>query len=364
VIRVRFLLLSVLVLCLHAAVGAGSQGPSKIESTGGPQPSAAVANGDRSKTISLDVEAADKAGAPVSDLRPEDFKVLDNGGSQNITSVQTLSPKGEPNGAPVEIILAIDAINMGKVALTEEFDWLRKYLDGKGGQLDLPTSFVFLEDQTIKTQSHPTRDAAALARYLDSNRPGFRALRTSTNGWGEVQREEISLKALDYLAVEAAKRPGRKILIWISPGWDTGNDPNTRGIGKSEKSLFARIVTVWDELRKAQMTLDMIDPTISGGRVFDFNYQAFLKGASEVRDAEYGHLLLAALAAQSGGQVLYGYSDLPALIDRCAADGSSYYVVTYDLPPASRSDEYHAVEVKIDRPGVAARTRGGYYAQP
>jgi VWFA-related protein len=363
---VRFLSAFLFVLCLQVPVRASSQTPSKVEPTGGHQvaESAATTTGNQSKAISLDVEAADKTGAPISDLHAEDFKVLDNGHPQNITSVQAVGFRGPQNGAPVEVILAIDAINMGKEALTEEFDWLHRYLDGKGGQLDLPTSFVFLEDQTIKTQNHPTRDGAALARYLDSNRPGFRALRTSTNGWGEVQREEISLKALDYLAAEAGKRPGRKLLIWISPGWRTGNDPNTRAIGKSEQSLFARIITVWDELRKAQMTLDMIDPTISGGRVFDFNYQPFLKGVSEARNAEYGHLLLPALAAQSGGQVLYGYSDLPSLIDRCVADGSSYYVVTYDIPQASHADEFHAIEIKINRPGVAARTRAGYYAQP
>ena len=109
---------------------------------------------------------------------------------------------------------------------------------GKAANFDLPTSFVFLEDQTIKTQSHPTRDAAALARYLDSNRPGFRALRTSTNGWGEVRREEISLKALDYLAFEAAKRPGRKILIWISPGGTPGTI-RTRVGSESRKGAFS-----------------------------------------------------------------------------------------------------------------------------
>jgi VWFA-related protein len=112
------------------------------------------------------------------------------------------------------------------------------------------------------------------------------------------------------------------------------------------------------------MTLDMIDPTISGGRIFDFNFEPFLKAASEARKAEYGHLMLPALAAQSGGQVLYGSNDLPALIDRCVADANSYYIVTYNPPQASHPSEYHAVEIKIDRPGVAARTRAGYYAQP
>lgn len=353
-----------LVLWLYVPARAGSQIPSKAEPTGG-QPVAEFAAPTTGKTISLDVEAVDKTGAPISGLHAGDFTILDNGQPQNITSIRAITLKGAQNPAPVEIILAIDAINIGKEALTEEFDWLHKYLGGKGGQLDLPTSFAFFEDRTIKMQNHPSRDAAAMARYLDSNRPGFRALRTWSNGWGDVEREEICLKALEYLATQGEKRPGRKLLLWIGPGWGSGNDPNAHGIGaKEQQGLFAGIVTAWDELRKAQMTLDMIDPTISSGRIFDFNYKSFLKGVPEARHAEYGYLLLPALATQSGGQVLYGSSDLPALIDRCVADASSYYVVTYDLPLASHANEYHAIEIKIDQPGVTTRTRVGYYAQP
>ena len=28
------------------------------------------------------------------------------------------------------------------------------------------------------------------------------------------------------------------------------------------------------------------------------------------------------------------------------------------------TDEYHTLEVKVDKPGLTARTRTGYYAQP
>jgi hypothetical protein len=113
-----------LVLWLHAPGQAGSETPSKMELAGGQSvaESAAVASGEKGKTISLDVEAADKAGAWVSNLHAGDFTVLDNGHPQDNASVQAVSFTGAQNEGPVEIILAIDAINMGKEALTEEFD--------------------------------------------------------------------------------------------------------------------------------------------------------------------------------------------------------------------------------------------------
>jgi VWFA-related protein len=325
---------------------------------------AAVATSQPSRTISLDVEVADKNGASVADLHTDDFTVLDNRQQQSIASVQAVGITSAQREAPAEVILAIDAINVGKEMLIQEFDWLHKYLDGKGPQLDLPTSFAFLEDQAFTMQNHPTRDAAALARFLESNRPGLRALRTSSGRWGAVERERISLHALEHLAAQAEKRPGRKLLLWIGPGWGSGGDAGGRMIGKGQQNLFTVIVSVWNELRDARITLDMVDPTVSGGRIFDFNYKVFLKGASEPRNAVYGDLLLPALAAQSGGQVLYGSTDLPGLIDRCVADAHSYYVVTYVMPPAARANEYHAVDIKIGQPGASARTRAGYYAQP
>jgi VWFA-related protein len=354
------------VLWLHAPRPAGLQTPTTIDPTGRQQVSDFRADvaADRGQSISLDVQVADKSGAPVPNLHAGDFTVLDNKQPQSIASVQAIDITSEQNEAPVEIILAIDAINVGKETVIEEFDWLHKYLDKSGKQLALPTSFAFLQDPNVTMQNHPARDTAALSRFLDSNRTSFRALRTSSGGWGDIEREQISLNELNSIAAQSARRPGRKLLLWIGPGWGEGPDPNARAIGKTQLKLFNEIVAESDELRKARITLEMVDPTISGGRIFNFNYEPFVKGISDARNAEYGHLMLPALAAQSGGQVLYGSTDLPALIDRCVADANSYYVVTYDLPHASHANEYHTIEIKIDRQDVVARTRVGYYAQP
>jgi VWFA-related protein len=323
-----------------------------------------ISTADHPRTISLYVQAADKSGAPVVNLQPADFTVLDNRQVQRIDSVQTLGPSSVQAEAPVEVILAIDAINVSKETVIQEFDWLHQYLDQHGKQLDLPTSFAFLQDATVSLQSYPTRDTAALSRYIDQNRTGFRALRTSSDGWGEIEREDISIHELNSIVAQAGKRPGRKVLIWIGRGWGEGPDPNARPIGKDEQKLFNAIVEESDRLRETHVTLEMIDPTISGGRVFNFNYQPFVKGVSQARNALYGHLMLPALAAQSGGQVLWGSTNLPELIDRCVADASSYYVLTYDLPHGSRANDYHTIEVKVARADVTARTRTGYYAQP
>jgi hypothetical protein len=39
-------------------------------------------------------------------------------------------------------------------------------------------------------------------------------------------------------------------------------------------------------------------------------------------------------------------------------------VLTFNAPPAAHANEYHGLEVAIDKPGLTARTRTGFYAQP
>jgi hypothetical protein len=49
---------------------------------------------------------------------------------------------------------------------------------------------------------------------------------------------------------------------------------------------------------------------------------------------------------------------------RQIGDDLFQYEMTFDAPASQRPNQYHAVEVRIDKPGLVMRTRKGYYAQP
>lgn len=353
----------------HRALAAPGQAASIAPKMGQESQAQAIAHDGSASTngirpFTLDVVVTGKSGEPVSGLQPGDFKLLDNKQPQELVSVVAaggLNAKADP---PVEVILAIDAVNMGYVGLTDEIQWLHKYLDRSGGQLALPTSFAILADRQVTLQNHPTRDAKALGDYIDRNRAGFRALQSSSGLWGAQERQQISLRALRDLAAAAAKRPGRKLLIWISPGWFGVSDAAWTATKKDQEQLFGSIVDTSTSLRQARVTLDSIDPTITGGRIFNVYWEGYLKGVTEPKKADTAHLLLPVLATQSGGQVQFGSTDLPDLIDRCIADASAYYVVTFNPPPAAHPGEYHELSVEVAKPGLKARTRMGYYAQP
>jgi hypothetical protein len=70
------------------------------------------------------------------------------------------------------------------------------------------------------------------------------------------------------------------------------------------------------------------------------------------------------LATQSGGLAIEGDSDVTGNIKRCLNDVQSWYEITFDPLPADKPNEYHHIEIKLDKPGLIARTRTGYYANP
>jgi hypothetical protein len=50
---------------------------------------------------------------------------------------------------------------------------------------------------------------------------------------------------------------------------------------------------------------------------------------------------------------------------RCYEQGELFqYELTFNVPDDARPNEYHRVEVKVDKPKLIIRTRDGYYAQP
>lgn len=93
-------------------------------------------------------------------------------------------------------------------------------------------------------------------------------------------------------------------------------------------------------------------------------YQDFLKGIKTADKADPPYLSLKVLAVQSGGRVVGPDNDLTAQINACVQDAAAFYTLSFDPPKADRANEYHDLKVTVDKPGLSARTRTGYYNQP
>jgi len=70
------------------------------------------------------------------------------------------------------------------------------------------------------------------------------------------------------------------------------------------------------------------------------------------------------LAHISGGQVYMHEKNLTPELAACLADANSYYVLGFDSVPSKGPDEFRAIEVTVNKPGVTLRTNTAYFAQP
>jgi VWFA-related protein len=312
--------------------------------------------------VTLDVVVTDPSGQPVSGLQAEEFKLLDNSQPQSLVSFEAASRASAKADSPTEVILVLDAINSSPLAEGSDRLWLDKYLNQNGGQLALPTSIVLLTDLRVKAQHPPTRDAKVLKSFLAANPTGWRSIQRGTGYWGAVDRRKLSLDSLNLLASSLAKRPGRKLVIWISPGWSAMSGQAPTMSAKEKQNLFNYIASVSTDLRKARIKLYSVNPDLRG--VETLYYKTFLKGVAEPKDVDLGDLMLQVIAYQTGGKVLVDDNDLSRLIERCVADAEANYVLAFNPPPAAHPNEYHEIKVVLDKPGLTARTRTGYYTQP
>lgn len=134
--------------------------------------------------------------------------------------------------------------------------------------------------------------------------------------------------------------------------------------------MFHSIVTFSTELRSNHITLYNVETRgVADTSTSQFyNYQQFLSGAKSADDVYPAALSLQVLAVQTGGRVFNRSNNLPdaiaAEITHSAADASPFYVLSFAAGAADKPNEYHSLQVKVNKPGLTARTRTGYYAQP
>ena len=343
-----------------SALQAKAVEPSTLNSP--PEASPAPAAASTSATIALDVVVAGKSGAPVSGLQAGEFKLLNNKQPQSLDSIQAAYGMKAHTDPPVEVFLIIDAINVPFLERANQRQWLMDFFNENNQKLALPTSLLVLTDTGISEQNQPTRDGGALLPVLDASYAGFMQIKRSERLDGALLREEDSLKALNLFAVQQSKRPGRKLFIWLGRGWSVASNPMSIGGPKKRQNIYNYIASLSTALREARITLYDVIPGSGFGR--GDIYMTYVKGVSDPNHVDLGDLSLPVLATQTGGQVLMGSSNLAGLIDQCIEDAEAYYVLTFRPPPAAHPSEYHDIQVQLDRPGLKARTRYGYYTPP
>jgi VWFA-related protein len=314
-----------------------------------------------SRTLLLNVVVTPKSGETVRGLQKSDFVITDNTSPATISSFKEVTPAEEP----VNISLVIDAVNTNFSRVAYATEQVQKFLRASGGHLSQPTTLAVLTDKGMEMEKTFTSDGNALSASLDQHTIGLRQITRSSGIWGADERVQISLTAVQQLTAYSGTIPGRKIVLWVSPGWPLLSGERIQLSSRQQQQIFGNVVSFSRQLQMANVTMYNINPLGPAENLFRADYyQSFINGVSKPSQTDLADLSLQVLAIQSGGVAFTSSNDVSGNLTKSLLDATSWYEITLDIPNSEKANEYHHLEVKVNKSGVTARTRDGYYAQP
>ena len=319
--------------------------------------------------IGLDVVVTDQRGNPVPGIEADKFTLQDAGQPVKILTFHAQAETSSVGNEPVSIILLVDSLNLPASFASQERREVERFLRQNGGHLAQPVSLIELSNMGILTVGQPTVDGNTLAADFAKNKEVDWIHRIPDGLRGESLDTLLSeppalsaLKALGDIATRERQLPGRKLLIWVGPGWAVGSGSYMDSMG-SKQNTFDCIEWFSTLMREARTSIYSLSvgETNADGRARE--YLSFLSGVTGPEQARFMHLNRKVLAVQTGGRVLEPKADLVVQINDCMREASTFYTLSFDPSLAAHPDDYHNLKVQVNTPGLTARTTTGYYDQ-
>jgi len=328
-------------------------------------PAIAASPGGNDHRILLDIVVTDKSGKPVAGLQQQDFTILDNKTPANILAIHPHIPPPAPQvDASTEIILIIDEVNETYDKVIYARQGVKNFLRQNNGELNHPVALAFFTESGLNVQTRPSVDGNAIADAIDKQTQAWRMHGEGTGFYGAEDRLKMSKDALDSLIAQERSQPGRKMVIWISAGWPLFNETVENLSANQQQHVFDSAVALSTALRQARITFYSVDPLGADTGARTVYYQNFTKPLYSPAQAEMADLGLQVLVTQTGGRAIFGNDTILSSINHCVADLNAFYTLFLDAASADHPNQFHELTVKLAPPGLKARTRNGYYAQP
>ena len=348
----RALVVAIVAACLGlarvAADGQGTTSPS--------QPTF------RAGTTLVDVSAVvTRDGQPVTDLRREDFTVLDNGVPQPLVAYEYVDlGRGETPAQRRDFLIVIDDLHIAARRTQQTIAAALAFIDALGPHDRLAVVHTGPPDVAIEFTTD--RDAA---RALVRRTRGQQLAAAPAPGELDL-RARMALDVLRQVAASLRDDAGeRRAVLFISEGHPTfSGEPSAFATRDAQLSYFEFL----DLLRAAALgnvAIYTIDPR--GLRAQDTaGVPSRLYNTTGDAGPSLGgdlHGSLAALALNTGGRQTYWTNDITKNFARLLQDSRQYYRLAYlqpDPPPGKSQPRVRTIKVKVSREGVQVRARQRY----
>lgn len=289
----------------------------------GPAGRAAQPPQNPSKQVIIDVVALDKKGAPVTDMRPDDFHVQIGHFRVPIASVTAVTPSSEEHTGRF-IVLVLDDIAVLPANIPRVRDLAGRFVD-KMAPGDRMAVTMLDGGGALEATDEPAPLRQAIGRY--SPHGGF----TTRDGLGQ----EV-LDTMSQIARQVMEVPGRrKTIVGIGTGWVFDRPiPNPIVGGRDLRPEWTDAMRA---MAYAKANLYVIDP---GG-----------VGTTGAYNGDSG------LARETGGHAFINTNDFKGAVDRILDEALNYYVIAVPDPPTGHGADLRELEVTTGRRGVTIRAR-------
>lgn len=171
----------------------------------------------------------------------------------------------------------------------------------------------------------------------------------------EQQEETVTtLHAVEQIARSVFGIPGRKTLIFTSPGFGCpirlGLMRDLRG---KQVAIAEQCETVWRLLNQANISVYPVVPTQTENPEFSSTSHSALIQRN---------LMLQSYAAYTGGKVCTYRNDLDECYHRAAEDSLRYYLLSYYAGPTD-TPVWRRIQVRVASPHASVRSRQWYRAE-
>jgi Ca-activated chloride channel family protein len=266
--------------------------------------------------VSLNVTVTDGANHYVTDLNQEDFDVYEDGMKQNITFFSRTQQ-------PISLALLIDT----SASMEERMGIAQEAAIGFARQLHKEDQAEIIDfDSQVRILAPFTSDGVALEKAIRA---------TTANGSTSLYNAiYISLKELRKTKASSASEIRRQAIVLLSDGDDT--------------SSLIEFDEVLDLAKRSETAIYAIG--LRQGEI----------GRREFKEAEF---VLRQLSQETGGRAYFPTDarELAKIYQAIWDELSSQYSVGYSSGNPKRDGAWRRILVRIQRPGLTARTKQGYY---
>ena len=316
------------------------------------------------EAIQVDAFVIDRAGRPVTNLRLDDFEVLEDGRPQVITSFSEVNipidppPPFSPTAARADVatnagrdgrlyVIALDTIDDTALVLRARH-FLRAFIERHFEAND-----VGVVVNVGRGRARDTQDFTSDRRLL------IAAIDRLMGGAADPFLRRSRPAALKALLASLAQIRGRKALIYVTQEvGDVYGVIDYRGGVRPQE---------FDDLRAA-----MTDAMRGGIAIYTINPCGLSPGGAlgEAEIAEPGGCRgdldvtanLRALSSATGGFAVVDSNRFDEALAQMVRENSSYYVLGFVSTNDRRDGRYRRLEVRARRPDLTIRARDGYIA--